>query len=81
MNCKSCHFSIMDVIDPDYGIEVMLFCSFHDCLPEDVPEECNIEEILYARDNALIDAMYDDDLNEPPINELNEMLTEDEIPF
>ncbi len=47
---KSCHFSITDIIDVDENVEVMLFCSFHDCLPEDVPNECDVEEVMHEQD-------------------------------
>jgi len=51
--CKGCEFSITDLVDVDENIEVMLLCSFHDCLPEDVPEECDgVDEMLAASNDV-----------------------------
>ena len=75
MNCKLCHFSITDVIDPDEGIEVVLFCSFYDCLPEDVPEVCTAVEEMELLDEI---RGYHDTLIH---GSNNEVLTEYDIPF
>lgn len=69
---KSCHFSITDIVDVDENIEVMLFCSYHDCLPEDVPEECTVEDEL----DQLNAFLGHDDSYEPPAE-----VYEDKVPF
>ncbi len=38
-NYKNCVYAITDYVEE--GIEILLFCSFHDCLPEDCPKDCN----------------------------------------
>jgi len=78
MNCKSCEFSITDVVDPDEGIEVMLYCSFYDCLAEDIPEVCTAAEEMELL-SELRD--YNDALIHGPDETLTEALTEDDIPF
>ncbi len=56
---KSCHFSITDIIDADEGVDVMLFCSYHDCLPEDTPADCDAVEKEAAAIDEYTDAMAD----------------------
>lgn len=71
MNCKGCEFSITDIIDVDEGIEVMLLCSFHDCLPDDIPEKCDVEEYM----NSYYDDLFDS------IDHGEFKLVDDVVPF
>jgi hypothetical protein len=70
---KSCHFSITDIIDVDENVEVMLFCSFHDCLPEDTPADCDTNKYIAEYTDAMVDELHE---YEPSISEY-----EDDVPF
>lgn len=79
-NNTHCHFSITDVVDVDENIEVMLFCSFYDCLPEDTPVDCNANELIAEyNDNASMVVNGE----EIGAEEVNVFLSdhEDEVPF
>ena len=71
MSCKGCEFSITDIIDTDECIEIMLFCSFYDCLPEDIPEKCEVAEYMSS---------YYDDLFSA-IDQGEFKLVDDAVPF
>jgi hypothetical protein len=74
-NNTRCPFAITDIVDVDENIEVMLFCSYHDCLPEDAPADCDPEkQEAVAMDeytNAMADYYLDEQAKE----------YEDEVPF
>jgi len=74
-NNTSCPFAITDIVDVDENIEVILFCSFHDCLPEDTPADCDAVERQATMVDEYTDAMLDHHLDA----QFNEH--DDEVPF
>ncbi len=58
-NNTSCPFAITDIVDVDENIEVILFCSYHDCMPEDAPADCDAIEKEAAAMDEYTDAMAD----------------------
>jgi len=76
-NYQKCIYSITEFVGDDNEHELFLFCSFHDCSPEDVPQDCHpnpdMEEDYCPDCNAVI---Y-------PVNDCKCQLTRrpDDIPF
>ena len=62
-NNTRCHFAITDIVDVDENIEVILFCSFHDCLPDDAPADCDPEKEEAVAMDEYTDAMLDHHLD------------------
>ncbi len=63
--CKNthCHFSITDIINIDEDIDTMLFCSYHDCLPEDTPTDCDASKAFAYYTDAMIEHVFETELN------------------
>ncbi len=60
--CENTHclYAITNIVDLNEGIEVILFCRRHDCLPEDTPSDCDTNKMIDEYTDAMLDALHQD---------------------